>query len=191
MATKKQEVILNDPEFVTKLFGSTRYAWLWAVVRVWLGWQWFTAGWGKITNPAWTKGGAALRGYWTGAVAIPDGGSPQITYDWYRNLIAWLLEGDHYTWFGPLVAWGEFLVGVGLIIGAFTGFAAFFGALMNFSFMLAGTASTNPVLFIVALLLIMAWKTAGWIGADRWLLPSLGTPWAAGEWRLKTRSAGS
>jgi aldehyde dehydrogenase (NAD+) len=26
-------------------------------------------------------------------------------------------------------------------------------------------------------LLMLAWKTAGWLGLDRWLLPALGTPW--------------
>ena len=74
---------------------------------------------------------------------------------------------------------GAVLVGVGiaLILGAFTGIAAFFGALMNWNFMLAGSASTNPVLFLVALGLIMAWKVAGYIGADYFLLPWIGTPW--------------
>jgi thiosulfate dehydrogenase [quinone] large subunit len=53
---------------------------------------------------------------------------------------------------------------------------------MNFNFMLAGTASTNPVLFLAAILLIMAWKVAGWWGLDRFLLPLLGTPWRPGRW---------
>src|SRR5690606_36574690 len=99
-----------------------------------------TAGWGKVTNPAWTGGGQALRGYWARAIAIPETGNPPVTYDWYRALLTKLLEGEHDTWFGSLIAWGELLVGIGLIIGAFTGFAALAGAVMNFNFMLAGTA---------------------------------------------------
>ena len=63
------------------------------------------------------------------------------------------------------------------ILGILTGFAAFFGALMNMSFLLAGSASTNPVLFTLAIGLILAWKVAGYYGVDRWLLPMLGTPW--------------
>ena len=47
--------------------------------------------------------------------------------------------------------------------------------------MLAGSASTNPVLFVIALLVAFGWKTAGWIGVDRWLLPALGTPWQPGR----------
>jgi len=26
----------------------------------------------------------------------------------------------------------------------------------------------------------LAWKTAGWWGLDRWILPALGTPWRPG-----------
>ena len=50
---------------------------------------------------------------------------------------------------------------------------------MNMNFMLAGSASANPVLLILAIVLILAWKTAGYIGLDRYLLPILGTPWKA------------
>jgi thiosulfate dehydrogenase [quinone] large subunit len=49
---------------------------------------------------------------------------------------------------------------------------------MNMSYLLAGTASTNPVMFALAVGLIMAWKVAGYYGVDRYLLPRLGTPWA-------------
>ena len=117
----------------------------------------------------------AVRGYWQNAVAIPEGGKPAISYDWYRVFLTYLLENEHYTWIAPLVAWGEVLVGIALILGLLTGISAFFGALMNFSFMLAGTASTNPVLFFFSILLIQAWKIAGWYGLDRWLLLALGT----------------
>jgi thiosulfate dehydrogenase [quinone] large subunit len=72
------------------------------------------------------------------------------------------------------------LVGVALIVGALVGVAAFFGALMNMSFMLAGSASTNPVLFTLGISMILAWKVAGYIGVDRVLLPKLGAPWSPG-----------
>jgi thiosulfate dehydrogenase [quinone] large subunit len=88
-----------------------------------------------------------------------------------------MLEQGWYTWFGPLIMFGELAVGVGLVLGLLTGIAAFFGALLNINFMLAGSASTNPVLFTLAILLMGAWKVAGWFGLDRWLLPLLGTPW--------------
>ena len=58
---------------------------------------------------------------------------------------------------------------------------AFFGALMNMSFLMAGTVSTNPVLFFLGILMILAWKNAGYLGVDRYLLPALGTPWKQPE----------
>jgi thiosulfate dehydrogenase [quinone] large subunit len=48
---------------------------------------------------------------------------------------------------------------------------------MNMSFLLAGSASTNPVLFTLAVGVMLAWKVAGYYGLDRYLLPMLGTPW--------------
>jgi thiosulfate dehydrogenase [quinone] large subunit len=88
-----------------------------------------------------------------------------------------MLNAQAYTWFAKLVAYGELLVGIALILGAFTGVAAFFSGLMNWNFMMAGSASTNPMLFLVAVGLILAWKVAGYIGADYFLLPIIGTPW--------------
>ena len=48
---------------------------------------------------------------------------------------------------------------------------------MNWNFIMAGSASTNGVLAVVAIFLVLAWKVAGYYGLDRILLPRLGTPW--------------
>ena len=37
-----------------------------------------------------------------------------------------------------------------------------------------------PVMFALAILVVLAWKVAGRIGVDRWHLPALGTPWSPG-----------
>ena len=58
-----------------------------------------------------------------------------------------------------------------LLLGAFTAVAAGCGALLNFNYLLAGSASINPVLLVAALLLLLAWRGAGYVGLDRWLLP--------------------
>jgi thiosulfate dehydrogenase [quinone] large subunit len=110
-------------------------------------------------------------------VQIPAEGRPPIVFDWYRSFLQFMLDNDWYTWFGPLVAWGETLIGIALILGALTGIAAFFGAFRNWNFIMAGSASTNGMLLTLAVLLVLAWKVAGWWGLDRWLLPLLGTPW--------------
>ncbi len=184
-AVSQKGRIIQDPPFVRTLFNDPRAAWLWLAVRVWLGYQWAEAGLHKISNPAWTQTGESLMKYWTGAVAIPETGSPKIAFDWYRSFIQSMLDAHAYVWFAKLVAYGETLVGIALILGAFTGFAAFFGAVMNWNYMMAGSASTNPLLFIAALGLIMAWKIAGYIGLDYFLLPWIGTPWSRGSNKAK------
>jgi thiosulfate dehydrogenase [quinone] large subunit len=167
---------VQDPPIARLLFSDTRSAWLWLIVRLYLGYEWFTAGLHKLT-PAWLDGGVALKGFWERAIVIPDEGRPTIAFGWYRDFIELLLNAEAYRWFGPLIVFGEILIGVALIIGAFVGISAFFGALMNWNFIMAGAASTNAVLFTLAVLLMLAWKVAGYIGADYWLLSWLGTPW--------------
>lgn len=171
--------MVTDPPIARLLLSDTRLAWLWLPLRIWLGWTWLQSGWGKFQNPAWMDGGTGLRGFWERAVTIDP--RPVITYDWYRDFILFLLNAEAYTWFAKLITFGEILIGVGLILGAFTGLAAFSGSLLNWNFIMAGTASSNALLFAVATWLVLAWKTAGWIGLDRWLLPILGTPWRPGR----------
>ncbi|MCG8349128.1 MAG: hypothetical protein MI924_15260 [Chloroflexales bacterium] len=57
-----------------------------------------------------------------------------------------------YTWFAKLIVYGEILVGLALILGAFIGIAAFFGGFMNWNFIMAGAASSNTLLFTLAIL---------------------------------------
>jgi len=115
---------------------------------------------------------------WQGALAQTGGEHPNVQA-WY----AWFLQNlvlPYADVWGYVVTFGEILVGVALILGLFTGMAAFFGSLMNMNYLLAGTVSTNPMLLILAALLVLAWKTAGWWGLDRWVSPLLGTPWRPG-----------
>jgi len=178
----KERDTSTDPAFARVLFGTTRFAWLWAVLRIWLGYQWIDAARHKIGEAAWTGGGAALKGFWERAVMVPaPPARPAIAFDWYRGFLQYLLDIQAYTWFAKLVAYGELVIGVALVVGAFVGVAAFFGGFMNWNFMMAGTASTNPLLFTTAILLILAWKVAGYYGVDRVLLPALGTPWKPGK----------
>jgi thiosulfate dehydrogenase [quinone] large subunit len=176
VTTFKGELI-QDPPLAKTLFNDPRLAWLWLALRLWLGYQWIQSSLTKIGNPAWVQTGEALQGFWARIVVIPAEGRPAISFDWYRNFIQFMLDAQAYTWFAKLVAYGEMLIGIALILGAFTGIAAFFGAFMNWNFMMAGSASTNPMLFVVALGIILAWKVSGYIGLDFYLLRKLGTPW--------------
>ncbi len=180
---------IEDPRWWRLLIGNVYLAIFWLPIRFFVGRAWLSAGEHKVRDDAWMDGGAALvnpdpevMGFWERVVAIPEPPArPAITYDWYRSFIQYMIDNDWASGFAKLVAVGEVLVGIGLLVGALVGIAAFFGTLLNMSFMLAGTTSSNPVLFGLTVFLILAWKVAGWIGLDRWLLPMLGTPWQAGK----------
>jgi len=172
---------ISDPKVAHFLFSDSRSAPVWLAVRLYIGYEWLSAGFTKMTEKGWMDGGSALQGSWKSAVAIPATGSPKIHYDWYLSFINYMLNHQWYTWFAKVVSIGEFLVGLGLIVGCLVGFAAFFGAVLNFNFMLLGSASTNPVLFALAVALILGWKVAGYWGFDRVLLPVLGAPWSPGK----------
>lgn len=174
---------LREPPIARFLFADTRAAWIWLVVRLYLGYEWITAGWGKITDPAgaWVgaTSGTALNGFVQGAIGKASGDHPAVQ-GWYADFLRSFVVPNS-ALFAHLVAYGEFLVGIGLIVGALTGIAAFFGIVMNANYLLAGTTSTNPILAILAIFIVLAWRNAGWIGLDRWLLPLLGTPWQPGK----------
>ena len=172
---------VEDPPIAKALFSSTIAAWFWLLVRLYVGYEWLEAGLHKVSDPKWMADGSALLGYWTNAVRVPAApAKAPITYDWFRSFLQFLIDSGSHPVFAKAIVYGEIAVGIGLIVGAFVGVAAFFGALMNMNFMLAGSASTNPILFFLAVGLMLAWKVAGYYGADRWILPRLGTPWHAG-----------
>jgi thiosulfate dehydrogenase [quinone] large subunit len=168
---------LETPSFIHFLFNDRRASVLWLVVRVWLGWQWFEAGLGKVQNPAWMQTGEALKGFWSRAVQIPAEGRPLIAYDWYRNFIQSMLDSGSYVWFAKLVAVGELLVGIALIFGFLTFATALIAGFLNWNFIMAGSASTNGAWLVLAVLLIAAWKISGYLGADYFLLHRLAALW--------------
>ena len=186
----KGNVTVQDPPIAQFLFSNTKASIIWLVVRLYIGWAWLDAGWHKFTDPAWMETGAGILGYWTRALGNAPNGNPIIVYGWYRTFIQFLVDSGSHPWFAKAIVFGELAVGLGLIVGALVGVAAFFGALMNMSFLMAGTVSTNPVLFFAAILLILAWKNAGYLGIDRFLLPMLGTPWKQAPVEASTPLAG-
>mgnify|MGYP002508103873 CR=1 FL=1 len=169
-------IIVDENPLSRWLFSNTTSAWIWLLLRLYLGYSWLMAGIGKVKSDAWTgdNAGVALEGFMGGALSKVEAGD---VAGWYATFLENFVLPNAVP-FSYMVAWGEVLVGIGLIVGCLTGIAAFFGATMNMSFLLAGTVSTNPIMFMIALLLVLAWKNAGWYGVDRWILPKLGTPWS-------------
>lgn len=174
---KGDYIVVKENPVSMFLFNSTKSAIIWLVIRLYLGYVWLNAGIGKFGSEAWTgsNAGAAIRGFVNGALAKAESGA-DVT-GWYAAFLENFVLPNAKL-FSYMVVFGEIAVGLGLILGLLTGIAAFFGALMNVSFLFAGTLSSNPLLFILATWLVLAWKVAGWYGLDRWALMKLGTPWS-------------
>ncbi|HXP92082.1 MAG TPA: DoxX family protein [Candidatus Binatia bacterium] len=176
----KSIVQIEDPPIARALFCDTRWAWIWLIVRLYVGWDWFSEGLAKTASPVWAgaKAGAALTAWLAGALTKTQGAHPDVQ-GWYATFLV-VFVAPHAAFWSILVSYGELFVGLGLIFGLLTGIAAYFGTVMNASFLLGGTVSTNPILLGLGTLLVLAWKTAGWWGLDRWVLTRLGTPWHRG-----------
>lgn len=167
----KKGNLLQTPKLITFFLENPLAAFLWLPLRLWLGWQWIEAGWEKVFNPGWMVTGDSLKGYWEKAVVVSER-SP-IAYDWYRNFILTLLNNHSYQWFAKFVVIGEIVVGVLLILGIFTALAAFAGGFMNWNYIMAGSASVNGMFLVISFGLIIAWKVAGYIGLDYFILNRL------------------
>lgn len=135
------------------------------VLRLYLGYAWFTAGFHKLT------GGFDASGFLKGAIANPvKGPDGAMVTEWYVNFLKDFAL-PNVDLFNMLVPWGETLIGLGLILGCLTTTAMFFGLVMNFSFFLAGTVSHNPKDIILGFIILTAGYNAGRIGLDRWVMP--------------------
>ena len=137
---------------------------VWTVLRIWLGIQWVMGGWGKLTSGEFNAGG-----FIQGAIAKAGGDHPAVQ-GWYASFLenVALPNAELFSFF---VQWGEILVGVGLILGAATIPALIAGAFMNLNFLLAGTISTNPVFYTIAIILLFAGAGAYNYGVDRFAIP--------------------
>jgi thiosulfate dehydrogenase (quinone) large subunit len=180
LASGSDLVDVEEAPLARWLFASRTAAWIWLVVRVWLGYEWLHAAYGKIHTPAdrqiWWSTGTALKGFATGAIAASkQPQDPQVAYGWWVSFLHWV--SSNAGWLTKAVVVGELAIGVALILGLFTGIVAFGGLVLNFSYVFSGSAGVNPAFIIAGILVVLAWRNAGWIGLDRFLLPRFGTPW--------------
>jgi thiosulfate dehydrogenase [quinone] large subunit len=185
---KERSIDISEPRISKILFSGTRAGWIWLVLRLYLGYQWLNAGIEKIMDPKWigTQVGSALTGFLRNSLWSVAGTPSSTISPWY-----WFFANSivipHTVLFSYLITYGEIAIGVALTLGAFTGIAAFFSAFLNFNYLFAGIVSVNPLFIIIELFLILAWRNAGWIGLDRWLLKQLGVPWEPGKMFKKDR----
>ena len=68
---------IPEPPIARFLFADTRLAIFWTIIRLYVGYEWLVAGWGKFTNPAgvWVgpKAGSAIVGFAQGALKKVSG----------------------------------------------------------------------------------------------------------------------
>ncbi len=115
------------------LLASERYAPLWLVLRLLLGFLSLKIGWAALQGPA------------TGPVQ-------------FNQTLALLLT----------------LAGIALILGLFTAPAAFVAGCLSAGMWANQSPAVSAGYLALAIVLLLAWKTAGWFGLDRWVLPLLG-----------------
>ncbi|WP_462411005.1 DoxX family protein [Neobacillus sp. Marseille-QA0830] len=136
------------------------------VFRLVLGYTFISAGFGKLTG-----GGFDASGFLKGAIGNPvKGPEGDILYGWYVTFLKGFAL-PNVDIFNTIVPIGEFLIGLGLILGCLTTAAAFFGLVMNFSFFLAGTVSSNPQDIFLGMFIVFSGFNAGRYGLDRWVIP--------------------
>ncbi|MDM5215086.1 DoxX family membrane protein [Peribacillus sp. NJ4] len=136
------------------------------ILRIFIGWQWLNAGWSKITS-----GKFDASGFITDAIGKVTGEHPSVQ-SWWADFLG-MFALPNVGIFNILVPWGEFLVGLGLLLGTFTTFAVLMGVLMNFSYMFSGATSTNPQMVLIEIFILVAGFNAGRIGLDHWIIPFL------------------
>jgi thiosulfate dehydrogenase [quinone] large subunit len=117
------------------------------------------------------KAGVAVTGFLRGALARAEGGSPQVQA-WYADFVREVTLPNA-SLFSYLVAYGEVLVGLALVLGLVTNFAAGMGIVMNLAYLFAGTISKNPQMLVAEVAIALAGIAAGYYGVDRYLMPGL------------------
>lgn len=141
------------------------------LIRLYLGWKWVKAGWNKISAEEAFNASGFVNGAIENPVLVNGTSDPM-----YPNYVAFL---KHFALpnievFNLLVSWGEFLVGLGLILGCLTLAAASFGILMNFMYLFGGSLNLNPWMILIGGIILIAGRNAGKFGVDYVLIPRLG-----------------
>lgn len=139
--------------------------WITTIIRLYLAYEWIHGGIEKISS------GFSAKGFVMGAISHPVM-TPENTqaYGWYTSFLKGAVA-PNINLFSFMVSWGELLVGLGLLFGALATAAAFFGMVMNFAYLLAGTVSVNPLFLCLEFIILVAGYNASKIGLDHWIIP--------------------
>lgn len=137
---RKRGTRLRDPDILATRLADVRFAWLWLALRLPLGWWWLDSGWDRLQRPRSTLA-AGAGGAWAGMLA------------WGPR---WLLGGQDETRLPRLLAVGQTLAGIALLLGLLTGLAAFGGGVLPLGLANVGPAPATPLLFVAVVWLVLA-----------------------------------
>lgn len=150
-------------------FKSAKGSWIWLAIRLYIGYQWVMGGWGKLTGDKPFDASGFLKG--AAAKAVSVNGAKPVVQGWWGDFLN-NFAIPNAKLFNVLVPWGELLVGLALILGFATIFAAVMGMTMNFAFLLSGTVSSNPNYLIFEFILVaLGGAYAGYMGVDYYFRP--------------------
>ncbi len=157
------------------LYRSKAASVVWLVTRLWLGYGWLNAGyqklWGSEKAAFWNGGGAGVKGFATAGVTGSTAGKGSgASYGWWAAFLHNFVIPNA-SWIAKVITISELLIGVALILGLFTGAAALAGLVLNLVYMFTGSAGVNPAYAVVGVLLVLAWRNAGYLGLDRFVFP--------------------
>ncbi|MFT8872625.1 MAG: DoxX family protein [Sporolactobacillus sp.] len=155
------------------------------LIRLYLGYNWIQDGFAKLWGHEAPFNAA---GFMQGIVKNPVlGPEKNVLYPVYNGFIK-NVALPHAQLFSFLVSWGEFLIGIGLIIGVLTTAAIFFALFLNFMYLFGGTVSVNPLYVLLGSILLYSGFNAGKIGGDYWVIPYI-RQFVKDKWRSGTHHA--
>jgi len=139
----------NAPSLSFFLLSDTRLAWALVCARAYLGCAWLLSGISLQQEVIWFRAEDQVTSLNAAAPADVLRLQP----------------------FAPiLLGTGELVIGILLILGAFTGLTAFISVFLSVNPLDPGPATADPLAFALTMLVILAWRISGWYGLDRWLL---------------------
>jgi thiosulfate dehydrogenase [quinone] large subunit len=142
----QQEKMIEEPKFAQWLFASRQAAVIWLVARLYLGYEWLHAGFGKVTgteggtwswhfgftSDSWLRSAKPLQGFLGHALSTADGGAnSSLNYGWYASFLRWLAHPVPAAIFSRAIALGEMAIGIAMIVGLFVGYQPWYPATMT------------------------------------------------------------
>jgi len=157
--------VTKEPGWLSWLTRSKTPAVFWNAARIWLGVMWIQAGVSKLwgaENPGFLHhNGAALIGYATHAYSVPGVSA----YSWWASFLhSFVLPNA--SWIAVFVSVAELLIGIALAFGFLTPLAALGSLVLLFTYSMSGTASVTAFYTLFAVVILVTWRTSGWIGVD-------------------------